>query len=157
MQETILTGPEQAFVTASRRAVLATIRPDGDPRLVPICFVLAEAADDVGRAVLYSPLDEKPKMSVDPRNLGRVRDLLARPSATVLVDRWSEDWTQLAWIRLSGRAVLLEPEPTEPAEHAAAVVALRTKYPQYASHDLDRRPIIRISVDRVQRWGDISG
>jgi coenzyme F420-0:L-glutamate ligase/coenzyme F420-1:gamma-L-glutamate ligase len=156
MQEPILTGPEQAFVGAARRAVLATIRPDGEPRLVPVCFVLAEAADELGRAIIYTPVDEKRKASADPRDLGRVRDLLVLPSATLLVDRWSEAWDELAWIRLSGRAIMLEPEPRERAEHAAAVAALRAKYPQYATQDLDRRPIIRIVIDRVQRWGAVS-
>jgi PPOX class probable F420-dependent enzyme len=156
MQDTILTGPEQAFIATARRAVLATIRPDGDPRLVPVCFVLSEAADDLGRALIYSPVDEKPKASSDPRALGRVKDLLVLPSATVLVDRWSEDWKHLGWVRLSGRARLLEPEPQERAEHALAVAMLRAKYPQYADHDLDGRPIIRIAIDRIQRWGDVT-
>lgn len=156
MHEPMLTGPEHAFVAEARRAVLATIRPDGEPRLVPICFVLADAADDLGRPILYSPLDEKPKLSADPHRLARVQDLLVLPAVTVLVDRWSEDWTRLGWIRLSGRGLLLEPEPREREEHAAAIAALRAKYPQYASHDLDGRPVIRIAVDRVHRWGDVA-
>ncbi len=157
MQDTILTGTEQAFIAPTRRAVLATIGPDGAPRLVPICFVLAEAADDLGRALIYSPIDDKPKASADPHDLGRVRDLLAAPSATVLVDRWSEDWARLGWIRLSGRARLLEPEGEDGEEHAAVVGTLRAKYPQYARHDLEGRPIIRIAIDRIQRWGDLAG
>ena len=157
MQDTILTGTEQAFIAPARRAVLATIRPDGTARLVPICFVLAEAADDLGRALIYSPLDDKPKASADPHDLGRVRDLLAVPSATILVDRWSEDWAGLGWIRLSGRAKILEPGLEDREEHAAAVGMLRAKYPQYADHDLPGRPIIRIAIDRIQRWGDVTG
>ncbi|MBF8290083.1 MAG: class putative F420-dependent enzyme, Rv0121 family [Chloroflexi bacterium] len=155
MPEPILTTVERAFIAGTRRAVLATIRPDGEPRLVPICFVLADAADELGRAILYSPLDEKPKSAADPHVLARVRDLLVLPAVTVLVDRWSEDWHGLAWIRLSGRAVLMEPEPREREEHAGAVSALRAKYPQYADHDLDSRPIIRMSIDRVKRWGEV--
>jgi len=156
MQDTILTATEHAFIATARRAVLATIRPDGEPRLVPVCFVLADAADDLGRAVIYSPVDEKPKASLDPRGLGRVRDLLVLPSATLLVDRWSEDWERLGWVRLTGRGRLLEPEPHERAEHAGALEMLRVKYPQYTTHDLETRPIIRITIDRVQRWGDLT-
>ena len=156
MQDTILTGPEQSFVTGSRRAVLATIRPDGEPRLVPVCFVLADAADELGRAIVYSPVDEKPKASIDPHDLGRVRDLLVLPAVTVLVDRWSEDWQRLGWVRLSGRARLLEPTGREGAEHQRAVAMLKAKYAQYATHDLANRPIIRIAVDRIQRWGDVT-
>lgn len=155
MREPVLTGPEQAFVSEARRAVLATIRPDGEPRLVPVCFVLADQPDEQGRPILYSPVDEKPKASDDPHRLGRVRDLLVLPAVTLLVDRWSEDWTHLGWIRLAGRGVLLEPEPRERAEHTRAIKALRTKYPQYHVHDLESRPIIRIAILRVQRWGDV--
>lgn len=156
MHETILTGLEHAFVAEARRAVLATIRPDGEPRLVPICFVLVDEPDDLGRPIIYSPIDEKPKVSSDPRRLGRVQDLLILPAVTLLVDRWLEDWARLAWMRLSGRGQLLEPEPRELAEHAAAVAALRAKYAQYDDHALEGRPIIRISIDRVQRWGDVA-
>jgi PPOX class probable F420-dependent enzyme len=156
MREPILTGPEHAFVAETRRAVLATLRPDGEPRLVPVCFVLTDEPDGMGRPVIYSPIDEKPKLSADPRRLGRVQDLLVLPAVTLLIDRWSEDWKHLAWIRLTGRGVLLEPEPRERAEHATAIAALRAKYPQYAGHDLEVRPIIRISIDRVQRWGDVT-
>jgi hypothetical protein len=84
-----------------------------------------------------------------------VKDLLVLPALTLLFDRWSEEWTRLGWIRLTGRGVLLEPEPREREEHEAAIAALRAKYPQYADHDLEDRPIIRATIDRVQRWGDI--
>jgi PPOX class probable F420-dependent enzyme len=155
MHEPILTGPEHAFVAEARRAVLATIRPDGEPRLVPVCFVLVDEPDDLGRPLLYSPIDEKPKRSADPHRLGRVQDLLVLPAVTLLVDRWSEDWERLGWVRLSGRAQILEPEPHERAEHAAAVATLRAKYPQYDEQALEARPLIRMSIDRVQRWGDV--
>jgi len=152
----MLTDRERAFLAQARRAVIATIRPDGEPRLVPVCFVLAPGPDDMGRPILYSPIDEKPKASTDPHRLGRVQDLLVLPAVTLLMDRWSEDWARLAWIRLSGRGVLLEPERREREEHAAAIAALRSKYRQYATHDLEHRPIIRIAIDRVQRWGNLS-
>ena len=77
---------------------------------MPICFVVAESDDTRGRPVIYTPLDEKPKRTPDPRNLGRVSDLLVLPEATLLVEHWSEDWHELAWVRLEGRAEVLEPE-----------------------------------------------
>ncbi|MEW5992141.1 MAG: TIGR03668 family PPOX class F420-dependent oxidoreductase [Chloroflexota bacterium] len=156
MREPVLTGEEHAFVAGTRRAIIATIRPDGEPRLVPVCFVLSDQPDDMGRPIIYTPIDEKPKATSDPRRLARVQDLLVLPAVTMLVDRWSEDWSHLAWIRLTGRGVLLEPEPREAAEHADAIAALRAKYPQYKTHDLETRPVIRFAVDRVQRWGDVT-
>jgi PPOX class probable F420-dependent enzyme len=99
------------------------------------------------------PLDEKPKRDPDPRSLARVRDLLVLPQATLLVDRWDEDWARLGWVRLYGTGEVLEPEPREVEEHAAAVDALRAKYPQYETQAIDVRPIVRFAIDRVVSWG----
>ncbi len=143
-----------SFLSAARTATLATLAPSGRPRLVPICFVVGPDAPD-GRARLYSPLDDKPKQSDDPHELARVRDILVLPEATLLIDRWAEDWTRLGWIRLDTRAEMLEPEPHELAEHAAAVDALRAKYPQYATHRLEDRPILRFTVIRSVSWGSL--
>jgi len=108
---------ERDLLAEARRASLATIDDRGRARLVPICFVLI---DDV----MWSPIDEKPKSVADPRALARVRDIQARPAVAVLVDRWSEDWSELAWIRLRGDATLIEPADV-PVEVAGA---LRQKY-----------------------------
>jgi len=145
---TVLTPGDRAFLDAARTATLATIDPDGRARLVPICFVIA---DEGGAAVLWSPIDEKPKRPGDPRSLARVRDILARPDVTLLVDRWSEDWSGLGWLRIAGRGALLEPAP-EDGTLATVIAALRTKYPPYGEHDLERRPMLRIAIESVVRW-----
>jgi PPOX class probable F420-dependent enzyme len=150
-----LTADQLTFARAARTATLATIGSAGRPRLVPICFVLGSPALD-GRPLIYSPLDEKPKRSPDPHQLARVRDLLILPEATLLIDRWSEDWAHLGWLRLDARAELLEPEPHERDEHAAAVAGLRAKYRQYESQRLEERPILRFTVDRALSWGDLA-
>ena len=150
---TALDAAQERFLAEARRAVLATIDPDGRPRLVPICHVLLGTSGDT---TLYSPLDEKPKRAADPHALGRVRDLLARPDVSVLVDRWDEDWTRLAWLRVDGTARLLEPGDGAVAmERAAVIVALRAKYRQYADHDLEANPMIRIVLERVTAWGSL--
>src|SRR3989304_7686693 len=118
MPPSITPPDEPSFLAAARRAVMATRSPDGLSRLVPICFVVGAQDDELGRPRLYTPIDEKPKASPDPHSLARVRDLLVLPEVTVLVDRWSEDWTRLGWLRLPGRGALPEPPPHERAEHA---------------------------------------
>jgi PPOX class probable F420-dependent enzyme len=123
-----MTDAERAFVVGTRSATLGTIAADGRPRLVPICFVVI---DDV----VWSPLDEKPKRVSDVRELARVRDIEARP--------------ELAWLRIDGRARVVESDPT-------AVAALRATYPQYEDHDLESRPMIAIRIERVNPWGAIS-
>jgi PPOX class probable F420-dependent enzyme len=143
------------FLAAARTATLATIAPSGRPRLVPICFVVGSNSPE-GRPRLYSPLDDKPKAVADPRLLARVRDLLARPDATLLLDRWSEDWDRLGWLRLETTAELLEPGGSAAREREDAVAALRAKYPQYAGHRLEDRPMLRFTVDRVVSWGALA-
>jgi PPOX class probable F420-dependent enzyme len=138
-------SPEQrAFLQTARTAILATVAPDGAPRLVPICFVL-----DGDRVV--SALDEKPKRTADPRDLARVRDILARPRVSLLVHRWDEDWSRLAWVRLHGIATLIEPGLVP----LGVVEELRAKYPQYEDHAIDRRPLLSVGIDRVSSWGNL--
>ena len=151
----ILTDAERRFLDDQRRAILATTAPDGRSRLVPVCYVLTERLDRVKRPVIYTPIDEKPKRTDDPHDVARVKDLLVLPELTLIVDRWDEDWNRLAWLRLYGFGELLEPQPHERDEHAAAIAALRARYPQYATHHLESRPIIRVGVERAVSWGDV--
>ncbi len=142
---TSLSPTDRALLDDTRRAVLATIAPDGRPRLVPVCFVV-----DASRPIVYTPLDDKPKRVDDVRELARVRDILERPAVTLLVDRWDEDWSRLAWLRLSGSATLVEPGA---GEHADVIAALRARYPQYLGHRLEANPLIRIAIEDVAHWG----
>jgi PPOX class probable F420-dependent enzyme len=151
--EPVFTERQRTFFEDSRTVTMATRAPDGRPRLVPICFALAPGFDGRGRAIVYTPIDEKPKRAAEPHHLARLRDILVLPEATLLADRWSEDWSQLGWLRAYGVGELLEPEPRERAEHDAAVALLRERYPQYRDQNLEGRPIIRIVVDRVVAWG----
>ncbi|HSL77786.1 MAG TPA: TIGR03668 family PPOX class F420-dependent oxidoreductase [Candidatus Limnocylindrales bacterium] len=134
-----LTDGDRDVLSASRTAVLATIAPDGRPRLVPVCFV---AIDDV----IWTPIDEKPKAVDDPRALARVRDIARDPRVTLLVDRWSEDWTELVWVRLEGQAEVVQ------TADQRIIARLRAKYRQYAEHDLESSPMIRITIERVVGW-----
>ena len=144
MVTTTLSHEQRAFLGAARTATLATIAPDGLPRLVPVCFVL-------DGDVVYSPLDEKSKSVGDVRELARVRDVAARPDVALLVHRWSEDWSELGWLRLQGKAELVEPSGL-----AHVIAALRAKYPQYAGHDLEARPLIAIRIVVVRAWGSLA-
>ena len=148
MSTLLLRASDNRLLHAARTATLATIDDRGRPRLVPCCFAL-----DPDAPRIWTPIDEKPKRSADPHWLGRVADLLARPAVSLLVDHWSEDWTRLAWLRLHGRARLLEPAaPDDGGRRQAAIAALRERYPQYRDHDLESRPIIAIEMNEAIRW-----
>jgi PPOX class probable F420-dependent enzyme len=149
----ILRPSDRRLLRTSRTATLATLDPNGRPRLVPCCF-----AADPDRDRIWTPIDEKPKQSVEPRQLGRVTDLMAWPAVSLLVDRWSEDWSELGWLRLHGQASLLEPGiSADTAERRTAIEALRERYPQYAGHDLESRPIIAIELTEAVRWAATDG
>src|SRR3954464_4495327 len=140
-----LTERELELLSGARRAVMATIAADGAPRLVPITFVFTNG-------VIYSALDEKPKSVADPRDLARVQDIERDPRVSVLVDEWSEDWSELGWLRVEGRASLIGSDGESGAEHAHAVGLLRAKYPQYANQNLEARPLIRIDLGAARSW-----
>jgi PPOX class probable F420-dependent enzyme len=105
-------------ITRARVGYLAT--SDGKtPSVVPVCFVL------IGETV-YQAIDDKPK-SVDPGRLRRVKNVRANPRAALLIDHYVEDWRQLWWVLLRGRARIVDRGP----EQQRAIVALRKKYGQY--------------------------
>ena len=127
--------PERAFdlVKAARRAVLATIDASGRPHAVPVCFALR------GLEVVTA-VDHKPKRSV---RLGRVGNVDRTGVATLLIDRWDEDWTRLAWVMIRGRA-RVEPPGT-------AVDELQRRYEQYREQPPEG-PVIVLAPDRVTWW-----
>jgi PPOX class probable F420-dependent enzyme len=135
------TAAELAFLLDARVARLATADAAGRPHVVPVCFAVLEDA-------IYTPLDEKPKRVVD-RRLQRVRNIGANPSVCLLVDRYSDDWNELAWLQVRAHAVLVDPGELW---HAPALAALRVRYPQYRHMALEQRPVLRLLVDRVVSW-----
>jgi PPOX class probable F420-dependent enzyme len=146
-----LRANDTTFMAERRTATLATLSPAGRPRLVPICFVLDTDTSVPAQTVIWSPLDAKPKRAGDPRHLARVRDIVARPDVTLLFDRWSEDWSELAWVRALGEAKLVEAGADDDGRRRA-VEALRAKYPQYLAQPIDRLPMIRIALADVTSW-----
>lgn len=131
------------FIRSHRVARLATASAEGHPAVVPICYVF-------DGELIYTPIDEKPK-SVAPGSLSRVRNIRANANVAVVIDDYSEDWSELVYVIISGPAEIVSPDDNA-FEHARAVALLREKYPQYLSMKLDNRPIIRIIPGRIKRW-----
>lgn len=130
-----LSPGERAFIERAAVGRLATVGDDGTPHVVPICFVLFD-----GR--FYSVVDEKPKRGT---RLQRLRNIESTARAALVIDHYSDDWSELAWVMVRGPAAVLK----ESAEHRAAIGALREKYPQYHTMALDDRPVIRLTPERV--------
>jgi PPOX class probable F420-dependent enzyme len=142
---TTLTESEIAFVQAQKVARLATADAEGHPHLVPVCY-----AFDGTR--FYTPLDEKPKR-VNESKLRRVRNIVTRHEASLLIDRYDDvDWSRLGYVLVHGRAELMGPEDEA---HAQALRLLRERYVQYRSMALETRTVIAITPDSVVSWGNI--
>lgn len=141
----MVTGQELAFIASMRVGRLATIRADGAPSQVPICYAVLAGETPA----IASVLDEKPKRVTD-RELARVRNIRRDPRVSLLVDRYDEDWSWLAFVQIRGRARIVEPSETG---HASAIAALREKYPQYRAMAIEHRPVILIEDLHARSWG----
>jgi PPOX class probable F420-dependent enzyme len=133
-------------VAAARVGRLATVRPNGNPHLVPICFALLEGD---GGDVIVSGTDEKPKTTYELR---RLQNIAERPAVTLLVDHYEEEWPHVWWVRVDGHGRVLEDGP----ERERAVDALREKYEQYEHIGLPGA-VLAIDVDRWAGWAYAEG
>ncbi|HEX2930942.1 MAG TPA: TIGR03668 family PPOX class F420-dependent oxidoreductase [Candidatus Binatia bacterium] len=133
-----------AFIRSARIAHLATADRNGQPHVIPICFVF-------DGKYFYSPIDEKPKR-VAAAKLKRLKNIAENPNVALIIDHYEEDWRKLAYVLISGKAHVL----LRGANHRKAVRLLRRKYPQYRSMAIDQRPLIVIRPKRATSWGDLA-
>jgi len=118
-------------------ARLATASPDGLPHIVPVTFAL------VGE-VVATAIDHKPKSQ---RPLRRIENIRLNSRVSLLADEYFEDWARLWWIRVDGRARLLDSGP----DRDSAIDWLCAKYPQYR----DQRPaglVVWVDVLAIRGW-----
>jgi PPOX class probable F420-dependent enzyme len=121
---------------SARVARLATAAGDGVIRMVPICFAVLDGT-------LVSAVDHKPKRT---GQLRRLDDITATGTATVLIDHYAEDWTQLWWVRVRGAASVLSE-----GEWGSALAVLAEKYEQYRAIT-PRGPVYRVAMDELRWW-----
>jgi PPOX class probable F420-dependent enzyme len=143
-QRSRLTEAEVTFILAQRVARLGTADEQGTPHLVPVCYAFDGTC-------FYTPLDEKPKRVADTK-LRRVRNIEARHEASLLIDQYSDDWSQLGYVLIHGGAEVLAPANEV---HAHAIKLLRMRYVQYRSMNLEQSSVITITPDRITSWGPI--
>ena len=109
-----LPGPAAFILEGARRAVLTTADAAGNPHAVPVCFIRKGAE-------IFTPIDHKPKSG---KILARVRNIEATGRATLLADRWDEDWARLGWVMVKASARIEESD-------AATEELFAQRYPQY--------------------------
>ena len=136
----------QKILKEARVARLATLDGKTRPHIVPICFAF-------DGKLFYTAIDQKPKR-VPPERLARLQNIQAVPRVALLIDQYDEDWAQLWYILIRGKARMIPTSAHE--EQARAIRKLRAKYPQYARRMLaDDAPVIRITPERTTWWGKI--
>jgi PPOX class probable F420-dependent enzyme len=131
-------------VERARHGVLSTVHPERGVDPVPVVFAVLNGLIGV-------PVDTvKPKRSF---NLGRGANVARDPRCALLVEHYSEDWSDLWWVRIHARA-------SAPASSAEAdpdwVHALADKYPRY------RRPgavlaVMVLRPTKVSGWAGGTG
>jgi PPOX class probable F420-dependent enzyme len=118
-------------------SMLATVTPTGSPHVVPVVFAVA---DDM----IYTAVDSKKKSTHRLRRLANIEN---NPQVCVLVEHYSDDWTQLWWVRADGVAEI----HYRGEEMAKAYSNLRSKYAQYQRISLEG-PVVTIAVRRWASW-----
>ena len=126
------------LLATARVGHLATASRDGRPHVIPMCFAWVPP-------VLYSAIDAKPKRTT---HLRRVRNIIETGRAAFVVDRWSEDWRQLAYVLIEGPAEILE----DGQERDDALILLTAKYPQYDDLPLVDNLVVKVTAERTVEW-----
>jgi len=117
---------------------LATTDGTGEVHLVPVCFAVVDDA-------IVSAVDHKPKTTT---RLRRLLDIEVTGRASLLVDHYEDDWTQLWWVRVSGPAAVHGDHETIAT---AARAALAAKYRQYAER-VPAGPVWSLTMARISAW-----
>lgn len=131
------------FVGSHRVARLATADAGGAPYAVPICYAFDGDC-------IYTAIDLKPKR-VGGRELKRIRNILENPQVAIVIDDYSEDWSELAYVMIRGTAVIIE----DGDERDRAEALLRDKYPQYEALLEPGCAVIGVMPERVTSWGAV--
>jgi PPOX class probable F420-dependent enzyme len=132
------------FIKSHRVARLATADAAGCPAVVPICYVFIEGT-------FYSAIDKKPKR-VAAMKLQRIRNIRVNSNVALVIDDYSENWSDLVYVVVRGVAEILDPGESISTEHKNAIAVLRSKYEQYRSMAIDQNPMIKIVPTQVRLW-----
>ncbi len=121
-----LTSAVRAYIDAARVCRIATVRPDGEPHVIPVCPVFD------GDATIYVDIGPKSATGHAIANEARV---------AVLIDDYDENWTLLRKVLLKCRA-----DEVTGTERDTVWERIRTKYPQYASVDWQPRQTMALRI-----------
>jgi nitroimidazol reductase NimA-like FMN-containing flavoprotein (pyridoxamine 5'-phosphate oxidase superfamily) len=121
------------FIREARVCRIATVRPTGEPHVIPVCPALE------GEATVYIDIGRKYASAEGLRDSGRV---------AVLIDYYDDNWALLKGVLLRCTA-----EVIEGAERDRAWALIREKFPQYSTVGWEPRLTLALRVDDWRQWG----
>jgi PPOX class probable F420-dependent enzyme len=133
----------KSVVGKARVARLATVDSENKPHLVPVVFVF-------DGMYYYIPLDKKTKKG-KPEKLKRVKNIQENPNVALLIDEYSEDWSNLLFVLIHGRASLIDDKGQYNELLEKAHRLLYEKYHQYQTIGLGKSCIM-IRPEKVVTW-----
>jgi PPOX class probable F420-dependent enzyme len=141
------------FLTILQRARVARLSTVDDklhmPHIVPVVFVF----DD---NYYYIPIDKKKKKQ-DPEELKRVRNIQVNPNVALLMDEYNEDWRELVFVMIQGKANLLKQEKDHDNNNNQQLEKvhklLYQKYSQYKDNGIGQY-CIKIHPQKVVFWSN---
>jgi PPOX class probable F420-dependent enzyme len=124
-------------VAEARVARVGTLDERGSVHLVPVVYA-------VDGDTWYSPSDP------GSRPVKRLRNVLADPRATILIDDYDEVWSRVWWVRLRGQGRMVE----SAAESERARRLLAAKYPQLGddAEATTAGPVMAIDIQEWAGW-----
>jgi PPOX class probable F420-dependent enzyme len=133
----MVTPLESSRVATARVGRLATVRPDGTPHIVAVTFAL-------DGDIVVSAVDHKPKRT---QELQRLRNLQERPTASLLVDHYEDDWSKLWWVRLDLDVEIVR----DGARRTDLLEALIGKYADYRV-TAPQGPVLTMAIRSTTSW-----
>lgn len=124
----------KSFIESQRVMRFNSLTPGGRIHSVPICY----AFDGVN---LYAHARSK--------ETRRWRNIIKNETASVEVDSYSDDWSQLKGVLVDIKPSFVDAGP----EQKKALSLLRSKYKQYRTMLDDSTPVVKMEPERVVSWG----
>lgn len=124
------------LIARERVCRVATAGADGKPHVVPVCHVM-------NGGKIYFGSD---------KNARKVANLRENPRISLTIDLYSEDWSQLRGVMITGTVNLIERGP----RFMQARARLYAKYPQYpeeAALGASDSAIVEVTPTNVFSWG----
>lgn len=121
------------FVEAAPVCRIATVRPSGEPHVIPVCPVFD------GESTVYVDVGDRSATAGGVLETGQV---------TALFDEYDDDWSKLKGVVLRCRARV-----TDGKEKERAWSMIREKFPQYASVNWEPRLTLALEPYDWRQWG----